>query len=85
MEESWLHPWLVYKFGLWLVSFLEWLLDRILPAPQAVLRKATSSVNSYVIWACCKLNLSEVIGGESMEVGVLAERVGTASCLSVRD
>lgn len=75
--------WPAYTVGLWFVTFLEWIVHKIVPPEEYVLRKATSLIDQQVILMCCELNLSEAIGASTVAVDQLAEKKGRCIRFSV--
>lgn len=66
-------------------NFLEKVLDVVLPAPQRALQKAMAFIDSQVIFLCCKLNIADLIGSDTVLVEAIAKELGELSSLKSQE
>ena len=63
---------------LWLGSFLQKLLDIVIPPPQRVLQKALAFLDSQIIFMSLKLGIAEALAQGPRQLDDLAIELGTS-------
>ena len=69
-------PRFLFLIVLWLGSFLQKVLDIIIPPPQRVLQKSLAFVDSHIIFTANKLGVADALGDGSASVEELAREMG---------
>lgn len=61
---------------LWFGTFLQWLLDVVIPPPQRVLQKSLGFLDSRIVQMILSLNVPDAIGNGALRVDDLAQMIG---------